>query len=94
MPTNPPTPDPGNAPEGILKPPEPVAVDVPVAPIDFEAVTIETLPDVVAQMIAGTYVPAVAPAPDTLGPGVYSNGVLRATVDASGAIVPLTPETT
>jgi hypothetical protein len=64
-----PTPDPGNAPEGILEPPdpEPVVLDVP--------------PD-----------PEVAAFPDTLAPGIYTDGVLRATVVDGAIITELSPD--
>ena len=32
MPKKPPTPEAGNAPEGVLAPPEPVVVDAPLVP--------------------------------------------------------------
>ena len=73
MPKKAPTPDTGNAPQGILEPPEPVVVDVAPLPI----VDVPLAPEVAPE-------PVRAPG---VYSGVWPNLVLTATVDENGDMV-------
>ena len=80
MPKKAPKPDAGNAPEGILEPPEPV-------------VTPDPTPEPVVVAVPSEVAPAPEDMPPGVYSGVWPNLVLTATVDENGVMVKV-PEVT